>query len=50
MIHVYLMHYVQEIMIFVFDATEDTICLDTLNFTIDEIDGFIEQEYIYNES
>ena len=28
----------------VFDATEDTICLDTLKFTIEEIDGFIEQE------
>ena len=28
----------------VFDATEDTICLDTLKFTVDEIDGYIQQQ------
>ena len=27
----------------VYDSVEDTICMDTLNFTIEEIDGYIQQ-------
>ena len=37
------MHYVQVFMILQYTIPLRIICMDTLNFTIEEIDGYIQQ-------